>query len=117
MEMTERITARIAEDDSFAKHVSDSLERFERNDWGSVEEYVREAGANRSPGGWERRNKRNVESAKTRVWPRSNFGDQLRLTATYGTGDNSILVISEAPFEKKGKHLVGSMVVLYPFEF
>jgi len=71
---TERINNRMADDTSFAKHVTDALERFVSNDWGDMCDEDRQ---------------HNDAALKTKM----------RILASYGTGDDHIWIIKDADYE------------------
>ena len=68
---TAGINNRIADDVSFAKHVTNALGRFVRNDWGDLCDEDRQM---------------NDEALKTKM----------RILASYGTGDDNIWIIRDA---------------------
>jgi len=81
---TAGINNRIADDVSFAKHVTDALGRFLRNDWGDMCDEDRQ---------------HNDEALKT----------EMRILASYGTGDDHIWIIKDA--------YDGPVTILYPSEY
>ena len=72
--MTAGINNRIADDVSFAKHVTDALGRFVHNDWGDMCDEDRQ---------------HNDAALKTKM----------RILASYGTGDDHIWIIKDADYE------------------
>jgi len=68
---TAGINNRIADDVSFAKHVTDALGRFVRNDWGDMCDEDRQM---------------NDEALKTKM----------RILASYGEGDDKVWIIKDA---------------------
>ena len=68
---TERINDRMADDTSFAKHVTDALERFVSNDWGDMCDEDRQM---------------NDEALKTKM----------RILASYGEACYKIWIIKDA---------------------
>ena len=71
MVMTAGINNRIADDVNFSKHVTDSIGRFVRQDWGEIEEDSKQM---------------NDEAIISRMG----------IHASYGTGDDHIWIIKDA---------------------
>jgi|TARA_Y100000034_G_scaffold90921_1_gene109611 hypothetical protein len=68
---TRQVSDRMAEDWSFAKHVTKALGRFIGNDWGDL---------------CDEDKQQNDEALKT----------EMRILASYGTGDDNIWIIKDA---------------------
>ena len=81
---TPPVNNRVADDVDFAKHVAQSIGRFIRNDWGETKDFDKN---------------QNDEALET----------QMRLFASYGTGEDQIYIIKDA--------YDGPVTIMYPTDY
>jgi hypothetical protein len=92
--MTAGVNARVADDEPFAKHVTSSIRRFQRNDWGDSDSED-----------WKENDKA-LESLNTGGW----YG---RILASYGEGDSRIWIIRQTT-DEDGRQ---STTIMFPSEY